>query len=186
VKAFVSSQVDSYRQPYGRVVESVPRHNVIVGTTNEAQFLTDSTGDRRFWVVRVSRVDTEALARDRDQLWAEALAALDAREGWWLVAEAEVARAEATEAHRVADAWEDPVATWLEGLTGAESRDITTQRVLTSALRVDLDRITPRESARVSTILRRLGYVTRVLRVDGRNTRVWDCQTADGAWRHRP
>jgi predicted P-loop ATPase len=186
VKAFVSSQVDTYRQPYGRVVESVPRHNVIVGTTNEAQFLTDSTGDRRFWVVRVARVDTEALARDRDQLWAEALAALDAREGWWLVAEAEVARAEATEAHRVADAWEDTVATWLEGLTGAESRDITTQRVLTSALRVDLDRITPRESARVSTILRRLGYLTRVLRVDGRNTRVWDCQTADGAWRHRP
>ena len=186
VKAFVSSQVDSYRQPYGRVVESVPRHNVIVGSTNEAQFLTDSTGDRRFWVVRVGRVDTEALRRDRDQLWAEALAALDAREGWWLVAEAEAARAEATEAHRVADAWEDSVATWLEELSGAEGRDITTQRVLTGALRVDLDRITPRESARVSAILRRLGYVTRVLRVDGRNTRLWDRLTDDGAWRHRP
>ena len=106
--------------------------------------------------------------------------------GWWLVAEAEVARAEATEAHRVADAWEDSVATWLAGLTGVEARDITTQRVLTSALRVDLDRISPRESARVSSILRRLGYVTRVLRVDGRNTRVWDFQTDDGAWRHRP
>ena len=186
VKAFVSSQVDTYRQPYGRVVEAVPRHNVIVGTTNEAQFLTDTTGDRRFWVVRVSRVDCDALTRDRDQLWAEALAALDSGEGWWLVAEAEVARAEATEAHRVADAWEDSVATWLAGLTGVEARDITTQRVLTSALRVDLDRISPRESARVSSILRRLGYVTRVLRVDGRNTRVWDFQTDDGAWRHRP
>ena len=186
VKAFVSSQVDTYRQPYGRVVESVPRHNVIVGSTNEAQFLTDTTGDRRFWVVRVTRVDTEALRRDRDQLWAEALAALDAREGWWLVAEAEAARAEATEAHRVADAWEDSVATWLASLDAREGREITTQRVLTGALRVDLDRITSRESARVSAILRRLGYVTRVLRVDGRNTRVWDCQTADGAWRHRP
>jgi predicted P-loop ATPase len=153
---------------------------------NPDTYLRDETGNRRFWPVRCGTIDLEIIRRDRDQLWAEALAALDAREGWWLVAEAEVARAEATEAHRVADAWEDTVATWLEGLTGAESRDITTQRVLTSALRVDLDRITPRESARVSTILRRLGYVTRVLRVDGRNTRVWDCQTADGAWRHRP
>lgn len=186
VKAFISSQIDTYRQPYGRVVESVPRHNVIVGSTNEAQFLTDTTGDRRFWVVRVTRVDTDTLRRDRDQLWAEALAALDAREGWWLVAEAEAARAEATEAHRVADAWEDSVATWLASLDARDAREVTTQRVLTGALRVDLDRITSRESARVSAILRRLGYVTRVLRVDGRNTRVWDCQTADGAWRHRP
>lgn len=186
VKAFVSSQVDNYRAPYGRSVEAVPRHNVIVGSTNESQFLTDSTGDRRFWVMRVARVDTEALHRDRDQLWAEAVARYNDGECWWLSAEAEEARSEATETHRVTDAWEESVAVWLASLTPSEARGITTQRVLGSALHVDLDRITARESQRVSTIMRRLGWTNRVLRVDGRNARVWDVQEPGGAWRHRP
>jgi len=186
VKAFVSSQVDTYRAPYGRVVESVPRHNVIVGSTNEAQFLSDSTGDRRFWVMRVSHVDTATLKSDRDQLWAEAVARYDAGEAWWLSAEAEEARVDATEVHRITDAWEESVALWLASLAPHEVRAITSQRILVGALHVDLDRITDRETRRVAAIMRRLGWTNRVLRVDGRNARVWDVQNTDGSWRNRP
>ncbi len=186
IKAFITSQRDSFRPPYGRVIETVPRHNVIVGSTNETQFLQDSTGDRRFWVVRVGQIDLDALHRDRDQLWAEALAAHQRREGWWLEQAAETARTEATEEHRVADVWEDAVAAWIATLPAHESRDITTQRVLQAACRVELERCDHRASARVGAILRRLGWTQRVVRVDGRNTRVWDVQEPDGAWRHRP
>ncbi|HEX4932381.1 MAG TPA: VapE domain-containing protein [Gemmatimonadaceae bacterium] len=185
IKAFVASQVDLYRAPYGRAVEPVPRSNVIVGSTNEAQFLNDPTGDRRFWCVEVGAIDLAALERDRDQLWAEAVAALDGGEGWWLTREAEAARDEAAEEHRLVDPWEEVVAAWLVELSPHELRDLTSRRILTGPLRLEIDRVTAREQQRLAAIMRRLGWRNRVLRVDGRNNRVWDVAEVDGTWRHR-
>ena len=79
VKAFISKQTDTYRPAYGVVREMFPRQCVFCGTTNETYFLKGDTGNRRFWVIEVDgslrRVnDTrDALIKDRDQLWAEAV-----------------------------------------------------------------------------------------------------------------
>ena len=48
IKAFITSQVDTYRPPYGRRTEQRPRMCVLAGTTNSHNFLTDTTGNRRF------------------------------------------------------------------------------------------------------------------------------------------
>jgi hypothetical protein len=72
LKAFLSRQVDRARMSYDKLVSVAPRQCVIVGTTNSEEYLRDTTGNRRFWPVRVKRFDLEALKRDRDQLWAEA------------------------------------------------------------------------------------------------------------------
>ena len=73
VKAFCSRAVDRVRPPYGRSVLELPRRCVFVGTANEGGYLKDGTGNRRFWPLDVpGRVDSEAILRDRDQLWAEA------------------------------------------------------------------------------------------------------------------
>lgn len=186
IKAFLTSPVDTYRPPYGRSVEVIPRSNVIVGSTNEAQFLNDPTGDRRFWCVQVGRVDLETLARERDQLWAEAVAAFEGGEGWWLSREAEDARSDAAEEHRIVDPWEEVVRDWLSGLTPHELRDLTSKRILSGPLRLPIDRVTAREQQRLAAIMRRLGWTNRVLRVDGGNARVWDVRQADGRWRYRP
>jgi hypothetical protein len=174
IKSFLSSQVDKYRPPYARTVASVPRGNVIVGSTNESQFLGDATGARRFWCVRVaSPINRDVLERDRDQLWAEAVAAYRAREPWWLSAEAETAQREDSEHHAVGDPWEARIAEWV---ASAEA-PVTTSRVLTAALSIEIGRVTQRDSVRVGAILRRLGWTNRVRRIGAQTHRVWE--TAD-------
>ncbi|WP_413228446.1 VapE domain-containing protein [Clostridium sp. CS001] len=76
LKSFLTRQDDKFRASYGRVVEEHPRQCIIVGTTNqEAGFLRDTTGGRRFWPVRVNgRSEFKPWdLKDIDQIWAEAL-----------------------------------------------------------------------------------------------------------------
>ena len=76
LKACLSRQIDEARMSYDRKPTVQPRQFVIIGTTNETDgYLRDPTGNRRFWPVRIKRFDVEALKRDRDQLWAEAVVA---------------------------------------------------------------------------------------------------------------
>ena len=76
VKSFISRTDDKFRQAYGVNVESHPRQNIIVGTTNsEDGFLRDITGNRRFWPVKISGVGKIKPwnLKDVDQIWAEAV-----------------------------------------------------------------------------------------------------------------
>lgn len=77
IKSFVSRSDDQYRRAYGTVVESHPRSCVIVATTNNANFLRDSTGNRRFLVVPVyggtQKHPWDLTQNDVDQIWAEAV-----------------------------------------------------------------------------------------------------------------
>ena len=76
LKSFLTRQDDKFRASYGRVVEEHPRQCIIVGTTNqEAGFLRDTTGGRRFWPVKV-KGNCEFKPwdiKDTEQIWAEVL-----------------------------------------------------------------------------------------------------------------
>lgn len=80
VKNFISKETDSYRPAYAPEKVAFPRQCVFCGTTNEQYFLKGRDGNRRFWVIaadsalRKTGNPREAIARDRDQLWAEAVA----------------------------------------------------------------------------------------------------------------
>jgi predicted P-loop ATPase len=74
LKSLLSRQIDRSRLAFGCIVCNVPRQCIIIGTTNDQEYLRDTTGNRRFWPVRCKGFDIEALKRDRDQLWAEAAA----------------------------------------------------------------------------------------------------------------
>lgn len=79
VKAFITTQADSYRPPYGRNVITLPRRCIFLGTTNNPQFLTDRTGNRRFYPVEVKSNGNDILRREGEvreyirQCWAEAV-----------------------------------------------------------------------------------------------------------------
>jgi predicted P-loop ATPase len=89
-KSMLSVTEDRYRSPYAQFVENRKRAFVFAATTNEPEYLLDATGGRRFWPVTCEgRIDTDALERDRDQLWGEAMHLFEAGEIWHLTPEEE-------------------------------------------------------------------------------------------------
>jgi hypothetical protein len=72
MRSFVSRTVDRARKAYGHFRTDLPRTPIFFATTNNDRYLKEA--DRRFWPVKTTTIDIEALKRDRDQLWAEASA----------------------------------------------------------------------------------------------------------------
>lgn len=156
VKKFLSRQTDRYRPPYGRITVDVPRQCVFIGTSNESQYLKDSTGNRRFWPVRCSRVNVEALRRDRDQLWAEAVQRYKQGETWWLTAEQERNLAiPAQDERKESDPWAQIISKWL---TEQQVTETTTAKVARDALFLSSEKQTTGNSRRIANCLRDLGW----------------------------
>lgn len=165
VKAFVARRADTFRPPYGRITETFKRSCVIVGSTNSEQFLTDPTGSRRFWCVRVGdRIDLELARLWRDQLFAEARVAREAGEPWWLTDEEDRQREDGAERHRLRDPWEAVVdryvaTKWRADIAQDASRKhLTTALILERALDVPAKDRTRAHEMRVGEVMRALGY----------------------------
>lgn len=171
VKAFISRRADTFRPPYGRITETFKRSCVIVGSTNETEFLTDPTGSRRFWVVRVGApIDLAEVTAARDQLWAEAVHRYRAGESWWLNAAQDSARELAAEQYRVVDAWEGTVSRWLaEGWPTLRLErgypGLTTDTVLRAALKLEARDQDHRAVCRVGKVMAALGYRSERIRL---------------------
>lgn len=89
IKLYISKQVDRFRPAYGRRLQEFPRQCIFIGSTNETQFLRDTTGNRRFWVVDTpndaKRDLWDELTPDMvAQLWAEAVQKYDEGERLFL------------------------------------------------------------------------------------------------------
>jgi len=133
-KSFITQCEDTYRPPYGRRSVSIPRQCVFLGTTNEACFLRDRTGNRRWWPVSISTVDVELLRKDVEQLWAEAVHLYQSGHPWHLTGE-NLKLAEEAQAERVALTEVDiAVAEYLSQLP---SDRVSTRDVMRDALHLD-------------------------------------------------
>ncbi|MBP8145899.1 MAG: hypothetical protein KAY56_11210 [Inhella sp.] len=84
VKRFISSSHDRFRATFDRRPAKYPRQVVFVGTTEDATYLLDNKGNRRFWPVRLTRPpDLDWLRENLEQLLAEAVARVDANARFW-------------------------------------------------------------------------------------------------------
>lgn len=80
VKSYITRQVDTYRQPFDKRTSDHPRQCIFIGTTNNQEFLSDKTGNRRYLPIicnnsgRYLFDHAEEVKHDIEQCWAEAYA----------------------------------------------------------------------------------------------------------------
>lgn len=78
VKSYITKLVDRYRRPFDRRTTDHKRQCIFIGSTNRSAFLTDKTGNRRFYPVEVHSSGYELHDRKEEiqadiiQAWAEA------------------------------------------------------------------------------------------------------------------
>ena len=180
VKAFLTRQTDKYRPPYGRTIIDTPRSSVIVGTTNEEQFLQDSTGNRRYMVIPVRHIDTDAVKRDRDQLWAEAVYKFRLGQPWHLTHE-EMAIQAMKNAELVSeDPWQETIRAWLPKTRLTTSLlTVTIDLIMTECLQIPVERRTHATHVRAGRALTTLGWTQRKVRAEGHRQRLY---TAPENW----
>ncbi|MGC4088662.1 MAG: virulence-associated E family protein [Polyangiaceae bacterium] len=182
VKAFLSSPVDNYRAPFGESNQDWPRQCVFAGTTNEEQFLADRTGNRRYWPVSVlDQIDVEAIRRDRDQLWAEAVSRFDTGEKWWLTPSEESLAKREQAAREIGDSWEETIKQWA-GRQDDYREGFSLATVLAEALSLQTAQRTPAAEKRAAQALKRSGFERRQVRGKGNwRSREWRYVPKDGA-----
>ena len=162
VKQFLSSQVDSFRPAYERQVRDIPRTCVFVGSVNTDNFLTDWSGSRRFWVMRVTKTvdDIKAIEDAADLLWAEALYLHQKGVSYYLDPLLETQREQRNQDFTLDDGWESKIDTFLgqQAIFRSNKKKFhfTINDVL-SDLGFEAHQIKHSNVVRVSTILRSAG-----------------------------
>lgn len=171
IKAFMSSAVDILRPPFGRSIQTLKRSSVIVGSTNQMQFLADTTGNRRFWVVPMKQqLDKSKLTAERDRLWSAAVALYKAGEQWWLTDE-ENQKVDASRAqYESVDPWLYPIQEYIEDMPA-----VTTEAILTNALELQKSNHNSGHARRVADIMRQLGWeqTPNPVAHNGSRKRIW-------------
>jgi predicted P-loop ATPase len=154
-KSFITRPHERFRPPHGKHLADYPRQCVFAGTTNlTGGYLTDPTGARRFWPIRCGVIDLEALRRDRDQLWAEAVVRYRAGARWHLETPELEALATAEQKLRFeVDAWMEKAADWLVG-----RNDVSVGEVLVGALGIPQENWTQTAQNRIAKILVHNGF----------------------------
>lgn len=167
-KAFLSSSIDAVRPPYCRDTQDFARASIIVATTNKDEFLSDETGNRRFWIIPVKkRINTKMLRKERDAIWAAAVLAYKSGEQWWLDYEDEEKAETIAGEFQTSDPWMDTITNY------TEYREWLLMGDLLNHLQVDLSRQERSHQMRVASILKLLGWQKNFRTVAGKRCRVW-------------
>jgi predicted P-loop ATPase len=166
IKRTISCEVDRYRPPYGRTTQAFPRRGIFAGTTNRDDWQRDETDGRRFWPIKVGTIDLEYIKANRDQLFAEAVARVNAGETWWEMP-LEATRA-AQEARMESDVWQETLEPLLDGVKTTTAKTVLEMLNLVKAEQQD-----KASQMRVAKILRRLGFAKDEGWADGGRRNSW-------------
>ena len=182
MKGIISTQIDTFRPPYGRMMIDYPRRCIFAMTTNNDEYLKDETGNRRFFPVTIDipYVDIERLREIREQLFAEALHRVE------VLKEKDYEYPE-DEANRIRDekmvqsGLEDSIRKWMDHPKGKDGEmpfdlyedGVTATDVWVNALNGARDRFNKWDEMRVSQALKTLGFERLQVLRNGDRKRRW-------------
>ena len=155
LKAFITRKKDIFRPPYGRSALEFARQSIIVGTANGSDFLVDSTGNRRYWIVPVAneKIDIKRLKEERDRIWSAAVKAYRNGEQWWLTDSEEKLSQQNNQQFQIIDEWQGAIASYLE-----ERQQVSIMEILTKVFEIEPGKVDRRSQMRVANILTNLEW----------------------------
>lgn len=168
VKAFMTRKKDNWVPKFVEAARVAARRCLFIVTTNDREFLTDETGNRRFAPVEVGVINREAVQRDILQLWAESRALFE--QYGIMFYGVERLQAEVNAKYLMIDPWRETISAWID-----ESPDepLTTKNIVEHALRLNYAYMKKRDANAVAKVMRALGYDSKAQRTGGRVERVW-------------
>jgi predicted P-loop ATPase len=186
IKALLSSSVDLFRVPYGSSVEEHPRPSILVGSCNRDDFLRDTTGARRFWVITLphdpnksERIDVKKLEAARDSIWKSAVMAYRAGRTPVLSSDGQVDSNNRNVGYEPENIWLEPLRRWSIAAPASFS---TAEALIESGLR-QKDHLNSHDQRIAAEALRVLGFVRdkHQTRSEGRRSRLWRCSLTSSA-----
>lgn len=167
IKQVITNRVDTYRASYGRTAGDYPRQCVFAGTTNRDDWNHDETGARRFWRIQTSRIDVAWITANREQLFAEAVAAYKAGATYWKVPDTEARRLQ--DAAREREGWHDAIAQFIATRSWVTPAEI----LIDSAIQKPLGDHTRDMIRRVCGVLRLEGWEKSSQWINGKSRTAW-------------
>lgn len=169
-KQIISTQEDRIVRKYANEPTRLPRQFVLAGTINAyAGYLDDPTGNRRYWPVKATKIDMEAISRDKEQLWAEAYYYYTQKEPLWLDDNVIKQKAQAAQANRAdIHPWHNDLESLTRTAKTVEMADIW------NALKID-DRTRRTKDAQdtISKIMTQLGWEYKRRQHNGQRKYIW-------------
>lgn len=177
IKQFVARKFQSWTPKYREFETRFSRRCVFIGTTNSGGILPATGGARRWLPMELERpIDTSLVERDREQLWAEAVAYY--RHYGILWQQAEALGAPVREEHREDDPISEDISDWLSaveyGPQGGEWRRGDKPFRMTDLMAALRDKgVRILQPSLISDRLRRLGYDNKHSWYEGKTIRQW-------------
>lgn len=172
LKATITRTDDQYRQAYKVLSEEHPRQYVFAGTTNNGQYLSDPTGNRRFLPIPINKkgfLDAETV----NQIWAEAYTLYtQGKFTLYLEGETEEAANEYRElaTHLICDDYIDDIQKYLNTPTpsGYPIQKTTPSQIYMQLHDTPLGKLNPKEAEKIiRQALGVLGWESKVEKIKG-------------------
>jgi predicted P-loop ATPase len=161
ILATITIRNDIYRPAYGRYTVEHARTAIFAATSETDDYLQDTRGRRRYWPLRCTSIDLDALHAQREQIFAEAVARYRQGASWWNAGEG----ADSEQLDRSApDLWTDKVVDyanecWAESKRTGRQISVTSSRILQDAIEMPLAKQDDGCKRRVARIMRENGWI---------------------------
>lgn len=159
LKAFLSKDRDELRLPYAPATSVFPRRTAFCASVNEANFLVDHTGNRRYAALEILKIDRSIIV-DMQQYWAQVLDLYNSGEQWWLTETETAMQATSNAQFEVESPLKDKILAAYDfenAISLAKGPELTASGVL---LDIGIQNPTPSDATKAGIILKKLGLTS--------------------------